>query len=41
MQGGDPFTSIGIKVDVMVFLIRIGLINTYEHEEMFDLQKTQ
>ena len=35
MQGGDAFTSIGVKVDLIIFLIRIGLMN--EHKKMFDL----
>jgi hypothetical protein len=35
MQGGDPFTSVGIKVDLIIFLVKIGLMN--EHKKMFNL----
>lgn len=35
MQGGDPFTSVGIKIDLIILLVKIGLIN--EHKKMFNL----
>lgn len=35
MQGGDAFASIGVKVDLIIFLIKIGLMN--EHKEVLNL----
>lgn len=32
----DPFVSLGVKVDIIVFLLKIGLLKN-EHEKMFDL----
>ena len=35
MEGGDAFASIGVKIDLIILLVKIGLMN--EHKKMFNL----